>query len=126
MFKLFLVEVPDGDASKDWFANGQQVLLEQLRFKHNTNIAKNVILFLGETQIFFFSQQLEITYSVAKKERKLIWYKYRNGEYYFFKERWDEINFRKKKKLQDWSHGVCPLSSWHDTAQKPSNFKVIT
>ena len=42
------VDVPEDEADKDWFAEGQETLKDRLKVDRNTNIAKNVILFLGE------------------------------------------------------------------------------
>ena len=40
--------VPQANADKDWFAAGQRELQDALNVAPNTNVAKNVILFLGE------------------------------------------------------------------------------
>ena len=45
---FYSVPVPQQQQGKDWIKEGQDNLKRMLNKKHNTNVAKNVILFIGD------------------------------------------------------------------------------
>ena len=47
-FVFLPVALPRGHVKRDWFKSAQEELRAALRLEHNTNVAKNVIIFVGD------------------------------------------------------------------------------